>query len=96
MEKKFPQAVTAIAYVSEPTAPPTPTLTAPEPMKVALMTPAHAAAYLGVEVATLAVWRCTGRYALPYLKVGRLVRYRQSDLDAFLKARSVDFVEENQ
>lgn len=86
MEKKFPQAVTAIAYVAQP-----PTLTTS-----ALMTPAQAAAYMGVEVATLAVWRCTGRYALPYLKVGRLVRYRQSDLDAFLKTRSVDFVEENQ
>jgi excisionase family DNA binding protein len=86
LEKKIPQAVTAVAYVSQP-----PTVTTS-----ALMTPAQAAAYMGIEVATLAVWRCTGRYTLPYLKVGRLVRYRQSDLDAFLKARSVGFVEENQ
>jgi excisionase family DNA binding protein len=81
LEKNLSQAVSAIASVLQPSA---------------LMTPAQAAAYMGVEVATLAVWRCTGRYALPYLKVGRLVRYRQSDLDAFLKVRSVDFVEENQ
>jgi len=86
LEKKFQQAVTAVANISQ-----APTLTTS-----ALMTPAQAAAYLGVEVATLAVWRCTGRYALPYLKVGRLVRYRQSDLDAFLKACSVGFVEETQ
>jgi hypothetical protein len=32
---------------------------------------------------TLAVWRCIGRYNLPYLKIGRLVRYRQSDLRRF-------------
>jgi excisionase family DNA binding protein len=57
---------------------------------VDLMTPQAAAAYLGVEVATLAMWRCTKRYPLPYIKVGRLVHYRKSHLDAFLAARTVD------
>jgi hypothetical protein len=42
-----------------------------------------AAAYLGVQPQTLAVWRCTGRYGLPFEKIGRCVRYRQSALDAF-------------
>lgn len=56
----------------------------------ALMTPAQAAIYLGVEMATLAVWRCTGRYPLPYFKVGRLVRYRKGDLDAFLAGRRIE------
>ena len=28
---------------------------------------------------TLAVWRCTQRYALPYVKVGRKVRYLEPD-----------------
>lgn len=32
---------------------------------------------------TLAVWRCIGRYNLPYEKIGRLVRYRKSDLRRF-------------
>lgn len=55
-----------------------------------LMPPQAAAAYLGVEVATLAMWRSTKHYPLPYIKVGRLVHYRKSHLDAFLAARTVD------
>ena len=55
----------------------------------ALRDEAFAAEYIGVKPGTLQVWRSTKRYPLPYLKVGRLVRYRQSDLDAFLKASVV-------
>ncbi|PCJ09737.1 MAG: hypothetical protein COB16_03340 [Rhodobacteraceae bacterium] len=40
-----------------------------------LLTPEQVSDYLGVSVETLNVWRCTKRYNLPYLKVGRLVRY---------------------
>jgi hypothetical protein len=43
---------------------------------------------LGVQPTTLAVWRSTGRYNLPYIKVGRLVRYRISDLAEFLARRT--------
>jgi excisionase family DNA binding protein len=50
---------------------------------------AEAAPYLGVSKGTLGVWRCTNRYHIPYIKVGRLVKYRKSDLDAFLAARTV-------
>ena len=49
----------------------------------------EAAAYLKAAPRTLAVWRCTGRYDLPFVKVGRSVRYRKSDLDlcsAFIRA----------
>ncbi len=53
-----------------------------------LLTPPKAAEYLGTSVDTLAVWRCTGRYNISYLKVGRLVRYRKSDLDAWLEKRT--------
>lgn len=49
-----------------------------------LLSPEEAAGYLGVVENTLSVWRSTGRYNLPYIKVGRLVRYRLSDLQAFL------------
>lgn len=53
-----------------------------------LLTPAEAAVYIGVTGNTLSVWRCVGRYKIPYIKVGRLVRYRQSDLDAWLESRT--------
>jgi len=48
-----------------------------------------AAAYLGVTPRTLEVWRCTKRHQIPYIKVGRLVKYRQSDLDTWLTAQTV-------
>lgn len=47
-----------------------------------LLTEAQAAAYLGLKnPKTLAVWRCTKRYPLTYVKYGRTVRYRRKDLD---------------
>lgn len=42
---------------------------------------------LGVQLNTLAVWRSTGRYSLSYVRVGRSVRYRLSDLAEFLARR---------
>lgn len=54
------------------------------------MSPDAAAAYLGIKVTTLAMWRSTRRYPLPYIKVGRLVQYRKTHLDAFLANRTVD------
>ena len=50
------------------------------------LTPDQAAAILGVKPLTLAVWRSTKRYALPYYKFGRCVRYLMSDLLAFAAA----------
>jgi excisionase family DNA binding protein len=54
-----------------------------------LLTRTEAAAYLGVSKGTLEVWACTKRYALPYVKIGRLVKYRLCDLQAFVVARTV-------
>lgn len=48
----------------------------------------QAAAKLDVTPGTLSVWRSTGRYALPFVKVGRNVRYRRNDLDAWLAKRT--------
>lgn len=48
----------------------------------------QAAEHLTVSPGTLSVWRSTGRYNLPFVKVGRMVRYRLSDLDAWLDARA--------
>ena len=53
-----------------------------------LLTRQEAAEYLGVKPQTLAVWAVTGRYDLPVVKVGRLVRYRRSDLDKWLESRT--------
>lgn len=56
----------------------------------------QAAEVLTVKENTLAVWRSTGRYNLPFLKVGRLVRYRVSDLAIFLASRTVNHTGEEQ
>ncbi|MDP8212642.1 MAG: helix-turn-helix domain-containing protein [Candidatus Zapsychrus exili] len=53
-----------------------------------LLTRKEAATFLGVTKGTLAVWACTHRYDLPYIKVGRLVRYRYSDILQFLEKRT--------
>ena len=56
-----------------------------------LLTRREAAAYLGVAEQTLAVWKCTGRRSLPFVKIGRLVRYRKADLDAFILEHLQEF-----
>lgn len=53
-----------------------------------LLSPTQAAELLGVTTHTLAVWRCSQRYELPYVKVGRLVRYRYADLLTFIESRT--------
>lgn len=49
-----------------------------------LLTRKAAAEYLGIKENTLAVWATTKRYALPYVKVGRLVKYKRDDLEQFI------------
>ncbi len=55
-----------------------------------LLTPKETSQLIGVGNDTLAVWRSTKRYNLPYIKVGRLVRYRLSDVEAFLNRRTME------
>ena len=50
-----------------------------------LLTRRQAARFLGVREATLAYWHCVGRYNLPVIKIGRLAKYKLSDLEAFIK-----------
>ena len=57
-----------------------------------LLKPEQVAERLGVSPTTLATWRCTKRYPLAYVKVGRLVRYRMGDVDAFEVARLQEVV----
>ncbi|MES2237134.1 MAG: helix-turn-helix domain-containing protein [Pseudomonadota bacterium] len=56
-------------------------------MDTKLLTSEQVADILGVTGHTLAVWRCTGRYDLPYVKSGRLVRYREADVTGFIERR---------
>lgn len=42
----------------------------------------------GVSPGTLGVWRSTGRYNLPFIKVGRLVRHDVAELDAWIERRT--------
>jgi hypothetical protein len=48
----------------------------------------EAAAMLNVAVGTLRVWRCKRRYPLRYVKVGRRVRYRVTDIESFATANT--------
>lgn len=54
-----------------------------------LLTRREAAAYLGVTPETLAVWASTRRYPLRFVKIGRLAKYRKSDLDTFINSRTI-------
>ena len=47
-----------------------------------LMTPEEAAQYLNVRLSTIYQWSM--RKTIPVCKLGKLNRYRKSDLDAFI------------
>ena len=48
----------------------------------------EAAEFLQVSPGTLTVWRSTGRYGIPFVKVGRNVRYRRPHLEEWLEFRT--------
>jgi excisionase family DNA binding protein len=56
--------------------------------QIDLLSRLQAAEYLGISAKTLAVWACTKRYNLPYVKIGRLVKYNRADLEAFIAERT--------
>ena len=58
-------------------------------VKPHLLTTEQAAEFLGVSPGTLCVWRCVSRYPLPYIKIGRHVRYDEADLAAWIESRKV-------
>jgi excisionase family DNA binding protein len=47
-----------------------------------------AAVYMGLKPQTLSAWRCSGRYCLPFLKVGRKVLYKKIDVDNWMRSRT--------
>ena len=54
-----------------------------------LLTQSETAQILGVTKGTLAVWRCTKRYQLSFIKIGRKVRYTLEDIEKFINKRRV-------
>ena len=55
-----------------------------------LLSRKKAAEYLDVSEMTLAIWKSTNRYQIPCVKVGRLAKYRYSDLLKFVERRTVN------
>lgn len=55
-----------------------------------LMTAKQAAERLATTEGTLATWRSSGRNAIPFIRVGRSVRYDPADLDAYLASQRFD------
>jgi predicted DNA-binding transcriptional regulator AlpA len=54
-----------------------------------LMTRNEAATVLGLRANTLAKWACTKTCGPCYLKLGGSVRYRESDLQAWIDKQTV-------
>ena len=64
------------------------TVTAPAPR---LLTREEAAGFLGLSPQTLANWAHTGDGGIPFIRVSRrAIRYRMSDLERWLQARTVE------
>lgn len=76
-----------------PTASPTPRsvllAVASNPLEDGLVCRKTAAKVLGINPHTLAVWACTRRYPLPFVKIGSSVRYLKSDLAKFIADNTV-------
>lgn len=58
------------------------------PVQSVVLNRIRAAEYVGLSVVALDQDRVKGRFGIPFVKMGRSVRYRVADLDAFLE-RSV-------
>lgn len=52
--------------------------------KPTLLTSQEVADLLNIKENTLAIWRCKGTSTLPFIKIGRCVRYREEDVQAFI------------
>jgi phage terminase Nu1 subunit (DNA packaging protein) len=64
--------------------------------KQCLVPPEQAAEHLNVTTRTLANWRSRGTPNVPFSKIGRCVKYRLSDLDAYIAKNSHNAVEVQQ
>lgn len=57
-----------------------------------LLTPGQTAKQLDIPVSTLSRWR-SERRELPYVTVGRLIRYRQVDIDRWIDDNTINPIE---
>jgi hypothetical protein len=48
-----------------------------------------AASFLNIKSQTLVNWRCTGRHHVPFVRIGRRIKYRVSDLLQFVEDNRV-------
>jgi excisionase family DNA binding protein len=58
------------------------------PNSIVALCEKQAANLLGLSPKTLRNWRSTGQTKLPFIKLGRAVRYAKSDLEAFCQANT--------
>ncbi len=54
-----------------------------------LLTPSEVADRLTIAEHTLALWRADRRH-LPYIKIGRMVRYSEDEVEAFIERSARD------
>lgn len=59
------------------------------PFNADRMTTQQAADYLGISKESLKTDRCRGQLGISFYRVGRLARYRKSDLDRYLENNKV-------
>ncbi|MDR2778216.1 MAG: helix-turn-helix domain-containing protein [Rickettsiales bacterium] len=57
-------------------------------MKYNLLKVEELSSILGIKKSTLNKWRCLKTYNLPYIKVGRLVRYNLEAVEAWIESRT--------
>lgn len=51
-----------------------------------LLSTAETAKQLGIAEQTLRKWRSKGDPLIPYVKIGKLVKYSQKDIDEFIES----------
>lgn len=65
----------------------------PEHYDKVLLTTAEVADITGNTISTLTTWRCTRKVNIPYIKIGKTVRYRLSDVLNYLNDMTAPNVE---
>ena len=53
-----------------------------------LLTTEQAAQILGIKPRTLVIWRHEGRSELPFIRLGRAVRYRLEDIQSYIERKT--------
>ena len=64
-----------------------------EMSRIQLMSSAELAPELGVSIRTLERWRMDGDFGPPFVRLGRLIFYRVSDVNAWIDEHSVSTAE---